>query len=178
MDPQPPLPRTWRGGRLRESPSRYTVVIRSFCQLLAFSLLVFAVAATGALFPPGEWYASLDKPSWNPPNWIFGPVWSVLYLTIAVAGWLAWDRRGPRRAPGAWAAYAGQLLGNGLWSWLFFGLHLPGWALVDLALLWVFIVLTIVWLWKIRPLAGAILVPYLLWVTFAGFLNAALWRLN
>lgn len=146
--------------------------------LIAFLLLAFSVASSGAFFPPGAWYQQLTKPAWNPPAWVFGPVWSVLYASIAVSGWLVWRQRGFRAIPWTWAIYLTQLLFNGLWSWLFFGMQKPALALVDLIALWVGIVATILAFWRVRRLAGCLLIPYLLWVTFAGVLNFALWRLN
>src|SRR5687768_7302876 len=101
--------------------------------LIVFIALVAAAAVTGAQFEPGEWYAQLTKPSWTPPNWLFGPVWTALYVAIAIAGWRAWVSTGARWTP-ALAAWVVQLVLNTLWSWLFFGLHKPGLALFDLSL--------------------------------------------
>lgn len=143
--------------------------------LIVFVVIVFAVAAVGAAFTPGEWYATLAKPPWTPPNWLFGPVWTALYLMIAVAGWLVWQRVG---LGGAMALFALQLALNAAWSWLFFGRHSIGLALVDILALLVAIVATIVVFWSISRVAGALLVPYALWVGFASALNAAIWRLN
>jgi len=142
---------------------------------VVFLLLCVATASLGVLFPPGEWYAALAKPAWTPPNWLFGPVWSVLYLMIAVSGWLIWRASGPSAPMALWA---GQLLLNALWSPLFFGLHRPALALVDIGALWVLIVGTIVAAWPVQRVAAALLVPYGVWVSYAAALNAALWRLN
>jgi tryptophan-rich sensory protein len=154
-------------------------MMRVWIGLVVFLAVVFAAASFGAIFQPGTWYAGLTKPSWNPPSWVFGPVWTVLYVLIAVAAWLVWKDRGSIAAAAApLTAWLVQLVLNALWSWLFFGMHRPGLALMDIALLWIAIVVTIVLFWGVRPVAGALLVPYLAWVSFATALNAALWRLN
>ena len=145
--------------------------------LLLFLLATFSAAAFGALFTPGEWYEQLAKPSWNPPSWLFGPVWTVLYAMIAVSGWLIW-KRGSVSSRTALIAWGVQLALNAAWSWIFFGLHRMGAALVEILLLWVAILVTIVLFWRLRRLAAALLVPYLLWVTFAATLNWKLWQLN
>ena len=100
---------------------------RSAVALAGWVAVTFAAAAMGGLFLPGDWYARLQKPAWNPPNWIFGPVWSVLYTTKAIAAWLVWKRGGFATQGVALAFFSHQLLLNALWSPLFFGLHLPGW---------------------------------------------------
>jgi tryptophan-rich sensory protein len=128
----------------------------------------------------GTWYAGLAKPSFNPPNWVFGPVWTALYLMMAVAGWRVWRRRGAdarlaMRALGAWAL---QLALNLCWSLVFFGARLIGAALVEIAVLFAAIVVTALLFWRIDRVAGALLIPYAAWVAFAALLNAALWRLN
>lgn len=146
--------------------------------LLVSLALTFGAAALGAFFMPGEWYASLAKPSWNPPSWVFGPVWTTLYTLMAVAAWLVWQRGegGVRRR--ALGLYLGQLVLNAAWTPLFFGLHLLGVALVEMLLLWVAIVATIAAFHRVHRLAAWLLVPYLAWVSFAAFLNFTLWRLN
>ena len=140
--------------------------------------ITFAAAAMGGLFLPGDWYARLQKPAWNPPNWIFGPVWSALYTVMAIAAWLVWKRGGFGGQRTALLCFLAQLLFNAVWSPLFFGLKQPGWALVDLVLLWLALLATVAAFWKVRVSAGAMLLPYLGWVTFAGVLNFTIWRLN
>ncbi len=132
----------------------------------------------GARFTPGEWYAGLSKPSWTPPDWIFGPVWTLLYLLMALAAWQVWRRHGFGGAPGALGLFLLQLLFNGLWSWIFFGLKQPGWALVDLTALWLTALAATLAFWRTGPVAGWLLVPYMAWLSFAWLLNYALWRLN
>lgn len=147
----------------------------NWASLLVFFVIVFAVAAFGALFTPGEWYQTLSKPAWNPPNWIFGPVWTVLYVMIAVSGWLVWQQDGNALAV---RLYALQLVLNAAWSWLFFGMHAIGLALIDVILLLLVIVAAIVVFWPLSRIAAGLLVPYAAWVAFATLLNAAIWRLN
>ncbi|MEL6443321.1 MAG: TspO/MBR family protein [Bacteroidota bacterium] len=152
--------------------------MRDFLVLLGFIALVALVAATGSRFEPGAWYAALDKPAWTPPNWLFPVAWSILYLLIAVSGWLVWREVGFEGASKAFTVYGLQLVLNAAWSWLFFGRHDMGLAFLDIAGLWLAIALTMGLFWAIKPLAGALLVPYLLWVTYAAALNLALWRMN
>lgn len=140
--------------------------------------LAFAAALIGSLFSPGDWYGSLRKPSWNPPSWIFGPVWTALYAMMAIAAWLVWKRGGfsVQRLP--LTLYLIQLTFNALWSPLFFGLKNPGLAFLDIVLLWITLLATLLAFWKARPVAGILLVPYLAWVTFAGALNFTIWQMN
>ena len=141
----------------------------------------YGVAVVGGLFTAGSgqgWYATLAKPSWQPPAWVFGPVWTVLYGMMAVAVWLVWLRRRQRPGAAPMVLFGVQLALNAAWSPLFFGLHCPGIAFVDIVLLWLALAAT-VWLFLRRSaVAGLLLVPYLLWVSFAAALNFAIWRLN
>jgi tryptophan-rich sensory protein len=146
--------------------------------LLGWLVLVFVAAAVGRSFPPGAWYAGLAKPAWTPPNWLFAPVWTLLYLLMGLAAWLVWERRGTSGGRWALGLFLVQLGLNALWSWVFFGLHRPGLAFVEIVLLWLALAATIGAFRRVRPLAAGLLVPYLLWVTFAAALNFALWRLN
>ena len=124
------------------------------------------------------WYATLLKPSWNPPGWVFGPVWTALYLLMGVAAWLVWRAVGWPAARRALLLFAAQLVLNTAWSPIFFGLRSPGWALVDIVVLWAAVVATLGAFRRIRPVAGVLLIPYLVWVTFASALNWSIWRLN
>ncbi|ADE16093.1 TspO/MBR family protein [Nitrosococcus halophilus Nc 4] len=152
--------------------------MKSVAVLVLFLVAAFGAAAFGALFPPGSWYEQLVKPPWTPPNWVFAPVWTLLYVLMGVSGWLVWRRAGFSAAPAAFSAFALQLVLNGTWSWLFFGLHRPGIAFGEILLLWMAILVTIFLFWKKTWLAGAILLPYLVWVSFAAVLNWKLWQLN
>lgn len=145
--------------------------------LIVFFGLVFITALSGAQFQPGEWYGALTKPPWNPPGWVFGPVWTLLYVLIALAGWLVW-RVERRVASPAMIAWFTQLLLNGLWSWLFFGLQQPRLALIDIFALLAAIVTFIVLARPISITAGRLFFPYALWVSFAAALNFQIVQLN
>ena len=151
---------------------------QSTLALAGWLVLSFSAAVIGGFFMPGAWYATLKKPSWNPPNWIFGPVWTALYTTMAFAAWLVWKRGGFAGQRVALSLFLAQLLFNALWSPLFFGLRHPALAFADIVLLWLALLGTVTAFWSARPIAGALLLPYLAWVTFASALNFALWRLN
>ena len=153
-------------------------VKQSILVLIAFLGLCFAAAFIGSLFRPGEWYRSLAKPRWTPPDSVFAPVWTVLYAMMAVAAWLVWQELGLVAAGFPLVVFVGQLGLNVLWSYLFFGMHRPDLALGGIVALWLAIVMTLVSFWVVRPFAGVLLVPYALWVAFAGALNHAIWRLN
>jgi translocator protein len=146
-------------------------------RLVLFLVLAFVPAAIGAAFPAPDYYARLAKPDWAPPPWLFGPVWTVLYALIGVAAWLVVRHGGPgtRRALGLWGV---QLALNAAWTPIFFGLRAPGLALVEISLMWIAIVATTVAFFARHTAAGALLLPYLAWVTFATLLNFEIWRLN
>ena len=154
---------------------------RSATGLVVALALCYGAAAVGGLFGAGgtgNWYANLARPSWTPPSWVFGPVWTILYGMMAVAVWLIWLNRRRRPAAAPMVLFAVQLVFNAAWSPLFFGLHRPDLAFADIVLLWLALVAS-VWLFLRRSaLAGLLLVPYLLWVSFAAALNFAIWRLN
>jgi benzodiazapine receptor len=145
--------------------------------ILFWVALSFAAAWIGSRFSPGDWYAHLVKPAFNPPAWVFAPVWTLLYLAMGIAAGLVW-REGGMAAAKALALFLVQLALNAAWSWLFFGLHHIGWALVDLVALWLALGATLLAFWAHRPLAGLLMAPYLLWVSFAALLNFQFWRLN
>lgn len=153
-------------------------LLRRGLGLAGWLLLCFGGAAFGSLFIPGEWYAQLRKPAWNPPNWIFGPVWTALYTMMAVAAWLVWCRGGFAAQRVSLGLFLLQLLFNAAWSALFFGLHNPGLAFAEILLLWLAIAGTVVAFWKAHRVAAALLMPYLAWVSFAAALNFTLWQLN
>lgn len=149
--------------------------ITSALALAGFVLACFAAASTGAVFKPGAWYARLEKPWFNPPNWLFPIAWAVLYLMIAVSGWLVWRVTGFGAEILLWW---GSLLLNAAWSWIFFGRRRMDLALGELVVFWGSIVAMIAAFYPVSPVAAWLLVPYLVWVSFAGFLNWTLWRLN
>lgn len=143
---------------------------------LSAGLIGSLVAANGAF---SSWYPALQKPSFTPPSWIFGPVWTVLYILMGVAAFLIWQRGlGHRAVRMALIWFLVQLALNAAWSPVFFGLHRIGWALLVIVLLWVAIAGTMHRFFRISLPAGWLLVPYLLWVSFATVLNASIWSLN
>jgi len=152
---------------------------RDILALAAFAVICAALSGIGGAVTAtsvGGWYQTLAKPAFNPPDWVFAPVWTTLFVCIAVAGWRAWRRPGPRFP--AFAVYGLQLALNLGWSILFFGLQSPGLALVEIMPLLAAIAVNIVLFWRIDRLAGLLLAPYLLWVAYATALNTAIWRLN
>jgi translocator protein len=144
-------------------------------------VLCFATSAIGALASAnaGSFYKTLVRPTWSPPGWLFGPVWTLLFLCMAIAAWLVWRSRADARAKvAALGLFVAQLAANALWSWLFFAWRMGSAAFIDIVMLWVLIACTIAMFWRISKTAGLLLVPYLSWVTFAGALNWVLWRAN
>ena len=127
---------------------------------------------------PGEWYASLAKPPWNPPSFVFAPVWTTLYVLMGIAAWLVWREAGFSGARAALSLFLVQLVLNALWSYLFFGMQKPMFAFFEIIVLWCMILATLVAFWRVRPMAGVLLIPYVCWVSFASVLNYQLWRLN
>jgi tryptophan-rich sensory protein len=154
--------------------------------LAGWIALAFLAALPGVLVTTAAAYQGLAQPTWAPPSWVFGPVWTVLYALMGAAAWLVW--KAPLGAVQDAGGFAGvrvalglflvQLGLNALWTPLFFGAGLRGWAFVDICALWAALVATVVAFFRRRPAAGALLVPYLLWVTFAAALNFAIWRMN
>lgn len=148
--------------------------------LIGWFVVSFAASAIGAVasVQAAAFYGQLVQPSWAPSSSVFGPVWTVLYALMAIATWLVWRHGGVRANRNALSLFLLQLALNALWSWLFFAWHLGGLAFAEIVVLWVLILATVVSFWRVRPLAGALLFPYLLWVTFASVLNYSVWQLN
>lgn len=151
--------------------------------VLAFFLLVcLAAGGIGSIATTrsvAEWYPALVKPSWTPPSWLFGPAWTLLYILMSVAAWRVWLSAGSfREARTALTLFSVQLALNIIWSWIFFGLRMPGPALLELSLLWIAIAATIRSFAPFDPAAAWMMSPYLAWVTFAGALNGTIWILN
>ncbi len=148
--------------------------------LIGWLAVSFAAAAIGAVasIQAKSYYGQLVQPDWAPPAALFGPVWSVLYAMMGVAAWLVWRDGGFSQNRPALAVFLAQLSLNALWSWLFFGWHHGALALLDILALWLLIVVTLVYFWRARPLAGMLLIPYLAWVSFASALNYSVWHLN
>jgi len=151
-------------------------------KLIVSILVCFAAAALGSFFTTPQitgWYAGLEKPWFAPPNWVFGPVWTILYFLMGIALFLVW-RKGLERPDVRQGVilFAVQLAFNVAWSWLFFGLQSALAGLVGIVILWVLILATLIQFWKIERIAGALLIPYIAWVTIATNLNYAIWVLN
>lgn len=154
--------------------------IQGVAGLIGWLLATFAAAAIGAAasVQAATFYGRLAQPAWAPPSWLFGPVWSLLYLLMGIAAWLVWREGGFARQRRVLVLFVCQLVLNALWSWLFFGWHRGGLAFADIVVLWLLIAATLAGFWRVRQLAGALLVPYLGWVSFALALNYAVWQLN
>ena len=146
--------------------------------LAGWLLVTFAAAWIGSRYIPGARYASLDKPSWNPPNAVFGPIWSLLYVFMGIAAWFVWRKEGFSGIGLALVLFVMQLVLIVLWSYLFFGLHRPDVAFVDIVALWTTILVVMILFWRVDRVAGGLMVPYAVWVAFASYLNFVLCRLN
>lgn len=153
---------------------------RQIVGLVVWIAVTFIAAAIGARasISAGEFYLRLERPVWAPPPSVFGPVWSVLYLLMGVAAWLVWRVRGFRKASTTLSLFLGQLAINALWTWLFFGWRLGALSFAAILLLWVLIVATLLRFRRVSAWAGALLIPYLLWVSFASALTYAVWQRN
>lgn len=149
--------------------------MQSWISLLPFIAAVVVVAVSGAVFMPGDWYKTLNKPAWTPPDWLFAPAWSVLYLMIAVAGWLVWQEDGFGLSLGIWSL---NLVLNASWSWLMFGRHDIRAALMDALAMVITIIGFIVSAWPISGTAAVLFLPYLAWTIFAAALNWAILNRN
>ena len=152
-------------------------------QALALVLWLCATLATGGIgaiasVSAAAFYNQLTQPAWAPPAWLFGPVWSVLYMLMGIAAWLVWRKHGFRGAASALAIFVVQLFANALWTWLFFAWRLGAVALVEIVILWLLITCTIALFWRLHRVAAVLLLPYLAWVSFATALSFSLWRLH
>lgn len=148
--------------------------------LLGWVAITAVAAAMGSAAAGNsrEFYETLQRPSWAPPASVFGPVWSVLYLLMAIAAWMVWQHRRFVGARVALRFYLVQLALNALWTWLFFAWHLGALAFVGVILLWIAVAMTMNVFRRVRPMAGTLLIPYLAWVTFAAALTYAVWKAN
>ncbi len=149
-----------------------------YLSLFVFLVTTSVAAVPGIVFRPGSWYQALNKPAWRPPDRVFGPVWLIVYVLIAISGWLVWDKGNGEMMHFALAVFGLQLILNGLWSTVFFGLRRPGWAFLEIIFLFAAIVWTVVLFHPINVTAAYLLLPYLLWVAFAAVLNFSVWRRN
>jgi len=146
--------------------------------LVIFLVISFIPALLGSMFRPDAWYEGLIKPALNPPNWIFGPVWTFLYAVMGISAWIVWLQRQTVPVQTAFVLFGIQLLFNGFWTYIFFGLKNPGLAFAEILILWVAIAFTLAAFWQKSRCAGLLMIPYLSWVSFAVYLNFELWRLN
>ncbi|WP_306119240.1 MULTISPECIES: TspO/MBR family protein [unclassified Roseitalea] len=159
-----------RGPQGAKSPTGRWIARAAFIALaLGGGILI------GAMTPPGEWYDQLQKPFFNPPSWLFGPVWTILYALVAIAGWRTWMRNYKGAAMQVWF---GQLAVNFLWSPVFFGMQLPGLALLVIAAMITLTVTFIALTWTADRISAWLMTPYLAWIVFAGILNLAIWWMN
>ncbi|TVQ32017.1 MAG: tryptophan-rich sensory protein [Phycisphaeraceae bacterium] len=159
------------------STTRQTVALGLF---IGACLLAAAIGSLATASSVGTWYAGIEKPAWTPPGWVFGPVWTVLYIMMGAAAWLVW-REGALRdkaTAGALTAFGVQLGLNIAWSFIFFGARSPGWAFAEILALLAAIGVTTALFARISTAASALMAPYLVWVVFASVLNFAIWRMN
>lgn len=158
----------------RTKPAHPSRGIFGWLAIVLFAAAVGGLATTDAR----GFYGELNLPAWAPPGWLFGPVWSVLYLMMGASAWMVWRRIGWSIAFGALPLFATQLIANAAWSWLFFRYHQGGLAFAEILVLWALILATIVSFWRIRRAAALLLLPYLTWVTFACVLTFSVWQRN
>jgi benzodiazapine receptor len=154
---------------------------KNFAFLVGLLVATFAAGLIGSLATAENvrsWYPDLAKPQWTPPSWLFGPVWTALYIAMSVAAWRVWRIAQDGERSRVIVLYGIQLSCNAAWSILFFGLRRPDLALVDIAVLWALIVFALIRFWRADRLSGILWAPYVLWVTFASALNGAIWWLN
>ncbi len=151
---------------------------RQLAGLVGWLAMTFCASATAVFVTTDGWYAELAKPTWNPPAWIFGPVWTALYVMMAVAAWLVWKNGGWKQQRGPLSLYLLQWVLNALWTPVFFGMQRPGLAFAAILILLAAVFTTMAAFWKAHRIAGLLLVPYALWTTFAAVLNFTIWRLN
>jgi tryptophan-rich sensory protein len=146
--------------------------------LIFWLALCFAAESSAVVCLPGRWYAHLNKAFWTPPSYLFGPVWTALYIVMAVAAWLVWRDGGFARNPVPLGLFLAQLALNSAWSFICFRVHNLPVSVLDMSLLWLTLLATTRAFWKTKPIAGWLMLPCALWVSFAASLNFALWWLN
>lgn len=156
-------------------------IVRQAAALLLFLVLCLSAGFIGSWFTASsvdDWYQHLNKPNWNPPSWIFAPVWTTLYCMMAVAAWLVWRRAGLQGSIVAQICFGVQLILNTMWSIIFFGFQAPGWAFAEILVLWLAIAITVWQFRRFSTVAALLMIPYLGWTTFASTLNYTIWQLN
>jgi tryptophan-rich sensory protein len=152
--------------------------LKKYTGLIGWIFLCALAGVIGAYFEPGSWYQTIAKPSFTPPNWLFPVVWPILYVCMGVAAWLIWKDYGFSESRRALKWFGLQLVLNAGWSWLFFDRHSIATALGEILLLWVAIIFTVLLFWNKNKWAGGLMIPYLIWVSFAAALNFSIWQLN
>lgn len=152
--------------------------LQKWSGLMGWLALCFAAGLFGSYFDPGSWYEALNKPSWTPPNWVFPVVWPILYAMMGIAAWLVWRDYGFKDASSQLRWFLLQLGLNAAWSWIFFGRQSISMGLAEILLLWIAIFFTIILFWDKRKSAAWLMIPYLLWITYASALNFSIWQLN
>lgn len=153
-------------------------IISKWLGLVLWICVSFLPSATAIFVRPGGWYESLAKPGWTPPSWVFGPVWTLLYLLMGIAAWRVWVRHGFAGARTALVLFLVHLLFNAAWTWLFFGMRLLTVSAVEILLLWIMIAVLLVLFWRHDRVAGVLLVPYLAWVSYASTLSIGIAVMN
>ncbi len=162
----------------QQSPKSTVALMIGLAAWIGVCFLAAAVGSLATTSSVNGWFAEVNKPTWNPPNWIFGPVWTTLFLMMGVAAWLVWKKSGFKNAKLELSWFLFHLVLNVLWSVLFFGMQQMGMACIEIVVLWLSIAATIFMFYQHSKLAAGLLVPYLMWVSFATFLNYTIWRLN
>jgi tryptophan-rich sensory protein len=162
----------------QQSPKSIGALVIGLAAWIGVCFLAAAVGSLATTSSVNGWFATINKPTWNPPNWIFGPVWTTLFLMMGVAAWLVWKKSGFKNAKFELGWFLFHLLLNVLWSVLFFGMQQMGMACIEIVVLWLSIAATIFLFHRHSKMAAGLLVPYLMWVSFATFLNYTIWRLN
>lgn len=153
-------------------------VLQSLLGLLGWIGVCFLPSLTAIFVSVDGWYSTIQKPTWNPPSWLFGPVWTTLYLLMGISAWLVWRTGGWERNSVALSLFCIQLVLNAAWTPLFFGAHQLGWAFTELCVLCGLVAATIFHFISIHKVAAALLIPYLCWISFAAFLNFTVWQMN
>lgn len=167
-----------RAGDGKKRLKSFYRTLKKIIPLTIFLLMSLSAGFIGSQFRPGQWYQSLVKPSWNPPSYIFAPVWTLLYVMMGIAAWLVWKEKRIKAVFPALLFFVIQLILNTIWSCIFFGLHRIDLAFLDITVLWAAVLVTMLMFWKISKGAGMLFLPYMAWLSFAALLNLQLLRLN
>jgi len=145
---------------------------------IGWFIVCFVAGWIGSMAVSGDWYTELRKPPFNPPDWVFSAIWIILYILMAVSAWLVWGKRGFLGTKIPMTLFIIQLGLNAAWPWIFFNLKAPGWAFLEIIILWFFLLFTLSSFWIENPPAAALLVPYFGWISYAALINYTIWRIN